>query len=305
MTVYPRYLELYETGELEHRVRRAVDSLESCRTCPWECAVNRLEDETKVCRIGRYARVTSCFPHRGEEPPIRGWNGSGTIFFAGCNLRCVFCQNYSISHVVSGNETPPESLAAMMISLQKQGCHNINFVTPEHVVPQILEALPPAIERGLRIPIVYNTSGYDSPESLSLLDGIVDLYMPDFKYWSPDTAKRYLKCRDYPRAAREALCEMHRQVGDLEMDDRGIARSGLLIRHLVMPDALEDTRRIMAFIARELSPGTYVNIMAQYHPAGEITEEKYPELNRRLTRSEWKSAVSAAEEAGLHRFDGV
>jgi putative pyruvate formate lyase activating enzyme len=299
----PNYLELYETGELQRRVDQALARLECCRVCPWDCEINRLADERKVCRTGRFARVASFFPHFGEEDCLRGWNGSGTIFFAWCNLRCVFCQNYDISQNDAGREVRPEQLAAMMLELQEMGCHNINWVTPEHVVPQILEALPYAVRGGLRLPIVYNTSSFDSLESLGHMDGIVDIYMPDFKYWNTETAKHYLKSPKYPEAARAAIREMHRQVGDLVCDEHGLARRGLLVRHLVMPGGLEETRQIMRFLADEITTNTYVNIMAQYYPAGKVSEEKYSELNRRITRDELERAYAYARAAGLRRFD--
>ncbi len=299
----PGYVHLYETGELQRRVEQALADLKGCRLCPWNCAINRLEDEKKVCRIGRYARVSSFFPHFGEEDCLRGWNGSGTIFFAWCNLRCVFCQNFDISQRDAGEEVTPQQLASMMIELQRRGCHNINWVTPEHVVPQILEALPFAIEQGLRLPIVYNTSAFDSPESLRLMDGIVDIYMPDFKYWNPERAKRYLKTPLYPETARQAIKEMHRQVGNLVIDHNGLATRGLLVRHLVMPDGLADTREIMRFLATEISRDTYVNIMGQYYPAGKVDGKHYPELNRRITREELAEAYHIARQVGLHRFD--
>ncbi|MEE9168540.1 MAG: radical SAM protein [bacterium] len=302
-TVVPHYVQFYESGEIKRRVGQALASLEQCRTCPWCCEIDRLQDQTKVCRTGRYARVSSYFAHFGEEDCLRGWRGSGTIFFAWCNLRCVFCQNYDISQAQAGSKARPEELAAMMLQLQKQGCHNINWVTPEHVVPQILEALPIAIREGLRLPIVYNTSGFDSLESLHLMDGIVDIYMPDFKYWSEDKSKLYLKSPEYPEATRKALLEMHRQVGDLEFDDNGLARRGLLVRHLVMPGGLEETREIMSFLAKKVSPHTFVNIMAQYHPDGKVNPARHSELNRRITSQEFREAYKLAREAGLHRFD--
>ena len=299
----PGYLRLWESGELERRVGAALADLGRCRVCPWNCEVNRLNDERRVCRTGRWARVASYFAHFGEEDCLRGWNGSGTIFFAWCNLRCVFCQNHDISQREAGREVRPEELAAMMIELQDQGCHNINFVTPEHVVPQVLEALVEAVRLGLDLPVVYNTSAYDSLESLRLLDGVVDIYMPDFKYWHEEKAKTYLKSPKYPSAARAAIREMHRQVGDLTFDEEGLARRGLLVRHLVMPGALEDARAIMRFLAEEVSPATYVNIMDQYHPEGKVGPEKYAEINRRTTSLEVAEARRIAREAGLHRFD--
>jgi putative pyruvate formate lyase activating enzyme len=299
----PNYVHLYESGGLEKRVEKALADLTNCRICPWECGVNRLKNEKKVCRVGRYARVSSYFAHFGEENCLRGWNGSGTIFFSWCNLRCVFCQNYDISQTEAGREVSPQRLADMMLELQERGCHNINWVTPEHVVPQILEALPYAIRGGLRLPIVYNTSAFDSLESLRLMDGIVDIYMPDFKYWRQDKSKRYLKTPEYPATARAAFKEMHMQVGDLVIDHNGLAKRGLLVRHLVMPGELEETREIVRFLSGEISPDTYVNIMGQYHPSGKVTAERYREINRPVTRSEMKEAFQLAWEAGLHRFD--
>jgi putative pyruvate formate lyase activating enzyme len=299
----PPYVQLYESGELERRVEEALRSLEQCRVCPWHCDINRLQNEKRVCRTGRYARVASYFPHFGEEDCLRGWRGSGTIFFSWCNLRCVFCQNHDISQQETGFEARPEQLAAIMLELQAMGCHNINWVTPEHVVPQILEALPHAIRRGLRLPIVYNTSAFDSLDSLHHMDGIVDIYMPDFKYWHKEQAKRYLKSPQYPAAARAALKEMHRQVGDLIFDEQGLARRGVLVRHLVMPGGLDETRHIMRFLATEISPNTYINIMDQYYPAGKVSAGRYPELHRRTTSQEIREAFEVAREMGLYRFD--
>ena len=262
-----------------------------------------MADKTAACKTGRYARVSSHFPHFGEEECLRGRNGSGTIFFSMCNLRCVFCQNYDISQAGEGEETEPERLADMMLELQGMGCHNINFVTPEHVVPQILEALPLAVEAGLRLPLVYNTSAYDSMDSLGLLDGIVDIYMPDFKFWDERLSLRYLLAKDYAAVAGRAIREMHRQVGPLKFDERGLARRGVLVRHLVMPGEIAGTREIMSFLAREVSCDTYVNIMQQYYPAGRVNSEKFEEIDRGLDGSEFKTAMDQAQEAGLWRFD--
>ena len=300
----PGYIRLYESGQLQRRADTALAGLERCRVCPWLCDVNRLEDAKKVCRTGRYARVSSCFAHHGEEDCLRGHQGSGTIFFARCNLECVFCQNHDISQADSGVEVRPDELALMMIELQNTGCHNINFVTPEHVVPQILEAMPAAVRMGLRLPIVYNTGGFDSVDSLKSLEGIVDIYMPDFKYWSPGKSKRFLKTDQYPEVARNALKEMHRQVSTLQLCENGLAERGVLVRHLVMPDGLEGTEAIMKFLAESLSPDTFVNIMAQYRPAGQVSGERYPELNRGVTADEMNEARRLARAAGLHRFDG-
>src|SRR5574341_1175515 len=299
----PAYLRLYRTGELKQRAREAIESLASCRVCPRNCEVDRLADKTATCKTGRYARVSSYFPHFGEEDCLRGWRGSGTIFFAWCNLRCQFCQNYDISHIGHSEETLPERLAEMMLELQAAGCHNINLVTPEHVVPQILEALILAAEGGLQLPIVYNTSSYDSMESLRQMDGVVDIYMPDFKIWDSRTALKYLLASDYPESARRAIIKMHRQVDELKMDEYSLAKRGVLVRHLVMPGGIPGTREIMRFLAHEVSPHTYLNIMAQYYPAGKVSQEKYPEINRRITRQEYADAIAAAQDAGLYRFD--
>ncbi|RME45077.1 MAG: radical SAM protein [Caldilineae bacterium] len=295
----PGYLALHRRGDLLRRAKEAVAGLRACRVCPRHCDVDRLAGKTATCKTGRYAQVSSYFPHLGEEDCLRGWRGSGTIFFSMCNLRCVFCQNFDISQAHEGAEVSPQELATMMLELQAMGCHNINFVTPEHVVPQMLEALVIAAEAGLRLPIVYNTSAYDSPESLRLLDGVVDIYMPDFKLWDSSLALRYLKAKDYPQAARAALKEMHRQVGVLKFDERGLAKRGVLVRHLVMPGLPEETRRILRFLAEELAPDTYVNVMAQYHPAGKVSAQKYPELNRPLYREEYREAVQYARRLGL------
>ncbi len=300
----PAYLRL-GMEELRARAAQAVGALARCRICPRMCDVNRLEDRWSACKTGRFAVVTSAFPHLGEEACLRGWEGSGTIFFGHCNLRCVFCQNYDISQGIRAPSegTPPQVLAGLMLSLQRHGCHNINLVTPEHVVPQILEALVPAVEQGLRLPLVYNTSAYDSLDGLALLDGIVDIFMPDLKLFDPDLAKRYLKAEDYPEVARAAIREMNRQVGPLEMDASGLAQRGLLIRHLVLPGLPEETRQSLAWIARELGPTTYVNVMAQYRPGGRVGLSSFPELNRPLEGWEYQAALQVARELGLCRLD--
>jgi putative pyruvate formate lyase activating enzyme len=299
----PAYLNLYRSGELQRRVVDALAELAHCEMCPRACGADRAAGETGTCRIGRYARVASCFPHHGEEDCLRGWNGSGTVFFAQCNLRCVFCQNFDISQDGWFPETSSERLAECMLELQTLGCHNINFVTPTHVVPQILEALLLAATSGLRLPLVYNSSGYDSVETLRRLDGIVDIYMPDFKIWDEDQAEKYLHARDYPAVARAALLEMHSQVGVLELDEQGIARRGVLVRHLVMPEGVSGTAAMADFLARELSPDTYLNLMAQYRPAGQVSRAALSEINRRITTGEYTEALAAARSAGLHRFD--
>ena len=288
--------------ELRERAERAIASLADCRACPRDCRINRLEDKWAACKTGRYAVVGSHFPHFGEEDCLRGWNGSGTIFFSHCNLRCVFCQNYDISQAVKPAAEPgskPEEIAGMMLHLQGQGCHNINFVTPEHVVPQVLEAVSVAVDMGLSLPIVYNTSAYDALESVEFMDGVVDIYMPDFKYWSAEGSRTYMKAADYPEAARAAIKAMHDQVGPLRVSADGLAKRGLLIRHLVMPGGLEETRKILEWIATELGPDSYVNLMDQYYPAGKVGKQKYPEINRRLEASEFRAAQKIALELGL------
>ena len=299
----PAYLKLWVSGELSRRVELGLEKLADCALCPRNCHVNRLEDRTKVCKSGRYAVISSHFAHFGEERCLSGTRGSGTIFFSSCNLRCIFCQNYEISWLGEGRATQPDEFADMMLRLQDRGCHNINLVTPEHVVPQILEAVLVAVERGLRLPMVYNTSAYDSLDSLALMDGIVDIYMPDFKFWDPGQARRYAKAPDYPGTARRAIKEMHRQVGPLVTDEHGIAMRGVLLRHLVMPGGVAGTPEIMQWIARELGCGTYVNLMAQYHPAWRVSETEYPEINRCITRSEFRQALDWFHAAGLVRLD--
>jgi putative pyruvate formate lyase activating enzyme len=268
--------------------------------CPRECKVDRLADRPGLCRVGRHAVVASHFPHFGEENCLRGWRGSGTIFFSGCNLRCVFCQNHDISWQLQGERATPGRLAEMMLELQGMGCHNINWVTPEHVVPQILEALPHAIEAGLRLPIVYNTSSYDSLDSLRLLEGVVDVYMPDFKLWTRETARRYLKRGDYADVARETVKEMHRQVGDLVLDRRGLARRGLILRHLIMPGLVEESEAILRFVADELGGNVYVNLMAQYYVSGKVAPNgEYAEIARGIHRKEYEHLRAFATELGL------
>ncbi len=313
MTRRPAYLDLWESGELQRRAEEALAGLGRCRVCPRNCDVDRVQEPWRepvprvrepLCHVGRRALVSSWFPHFGEEDVLRGWNGSGTIFFSWCNLKCVFCQNWETSNEGQGVEVDADQLASMMLDLQGRGCHNINFVTPEHVVPQVLEALVPAIDRGLRLPLVYNTSGYDSLHSLRLLDGVVDVYMPDFKYWTSRASARLLKAKDYPDVARAAIAEMHRQVGDLQVDSDGLARRGLLVRHLVMPGGLDETGEILRWLAA-LSPDTYVNVMAQYRPAGLVVRKprRFPELTRRLAPADHAAALELARKAGLRRLD--
>jgi putative pyruvate formate lyase activating enzyme len=295
------YLETRESGFFPERIEKSLELLQSCTICPRLCQVNRLEGEKGTCQAGRLLEVSSYSPHFGEERPLVGLHGSGTIFLTHCNLRCRFCQNYSISHLGEGREVSSERLARMMLELQSLGCHNINFVTPTHYVPQILEALPAAIKKGLRIPLVYNSGGYDSVLTLKLLDGIFDIYMPDIKFSCSGPANEYCRAADYPEVARQAVKEMHRQVGDLILDERGIARRGLLVRHLVLPGGLAGTAEVVRFLAQEISPDTYLNIMDQYYPCGDIPPNS--PLGRRISADEYEEALEMAGQAGLTRLD--
>lgn len=293
---------LLESGELQARAHRAQALLAHCQLCPRRCGVNRLEGELGFCGTGKRASIASYGAHFGEERPLVGKYGSGTIFLASCNLRCCFCQNYDISHFPEDSqEASQTTLAAIMLELQNKGCHNINFVTPSHVVPQILKALVTAIAEGLTIPLIYNCSGYESAETLELLDGVIDIYMPDFKFWNPTNAQKYANAADYPEITRQALITMHHQVGDFIVDDRGLAVKGLLIRHLLMPYALDETKQILNFISSVLSPASYVNIMDQYQPCGTITE--HPELGRPVSPEEYRQALILAKQACLTRLD--
>jgi len=293
---------LYESGELEQRLIRAADLLSSCTLCPRRCAVNRHNGETGVCGTADQAVVASYNPHFGEEAPLVGNTGSGTIFFAGCSLKCCFCQNYDISHHASdGVAVDPVRLAAIMLDLQQRGCCNINFVTPTHVVPQIIAALPLAYENGLKLPLVYNSSGYETIETLGLLDGIIDIYMPDIKFWANTSAQTYADAADYPGIVRQAVKEMHGQVGDLETDTGGIATRGLLVRHLLMPGGIDETEQILGFIAAEISKSTYVNIMDQYRPCGNALQHE--ELRQTIEPGHNERAIALAKQAGLTRLD--
>lgn len=295
------YLRIHRVGELSERMKQSWALLESCRLCPRNCAVNRLEDERSVCRTGRKAVVSSYGPHFGEEPPLVGRGGSGTIFFTWCNLRCRYCQNYSISQLGEGEEVEDEKLAQMMLSLQAMGCHNINFVSPTHVVPQILSALSIAIEGGLKVPLVYNTGGYDSVETLQLLDGIFDIYMPDMKYSDEKVARELSGIKNYPQVNWDAIKEMHRQVGDLVVDEHGVAQRGIILRHLVLPHGLAGSEETFRFLAQEISKDTYLNIMDQYHPCYKAYD--HPQLGRRITSEEYQEAVQLALRYGLRRLD--
>ncbi len=296
------YLATYKEGLFPERIRQAFLLLEKCTVCPRKCSVDRTRGEKGFCRAGGLPEISSYGPHFGEERPLVGRHGSGTIFLTYCNLGCIFCQNYSISRLGEGDEISFEKFSGIMVQLQRTGCHNINFVSPSHFVPHILKALPPAIEKGLTVPLVYNTGGYDSLEALKLLDGVFDIYMPDFKYTRSDVAEKYSQAPDYPAVVEAALKEMHRQTGDLVMDEQGIALRGLLVRHLVLPAGLAGTREAMRFLATEISRDTYVNIMEQYYPCGDLIPPDSP-LSRRITREEFREAVRIAKEEGITRID--
>jgi putative pyruvate formate lyase activating enzyme len=302
MTTFdPSYLKLLQSGELQTRAAQAYASLSECSLCAWKCNVDRLADQLGVCKTGERARISSYGPHLGEEDPLRGWRGSGTIFFSRCNLRCQYCQNHDISQTSNGYDVEAQQLAVIMLELQEAGCHNINFVSPSHVVAQILAGVLIAAQAGLQLPLVYNTGGYDSLAALHLLDGVIDIYMPDMKYASPQIGLRYSRIREYPTVNQAAVREMHRQVGDLQIDERNLATRGLLVRHLVLPNKLAGTETILNFLAREISTNTYLNLMDQYRPA--YKAHQYAKLNRRITSQEYQQAVDMAEQAGLKRLD--
>lgn len=296
------YLALHRSGALQARAAEARRRLTDCDLCANRCHVNRLTEPGRAgCRTGEHAIIASVGPHHGEERPLSGHRGSGTLFFGWCNLGCVFCQNWPISQRGDGREMDSAILADRMLFLQSSGCHNINFVSPSHVIAQILAALLIAAERGLRLPLVYNSGGYDSPEGLALLDGVIDIYMPDMKFADSTVARPYLGVEDYVEVNRAAVTAMHRQVGDLVLDATGVARRGLLIRHLVLPDDLAGTEQTLAFIASEISRDTYLNLMSQYRPC--FQADQYPGLDRRPTRNELHRARKQAEQLGLHRLD--
>ena len=301
-TFTPAYLRL-PPNILSDNVREAEEILKDCTLCPRECRVDRTSDQQGFCRTGDKPFISSYGPHFGEEKPLVGRFGSGAIFMGNCNLGCLFCQNYSISHLGEGIEISFEKLADIMLSLQKEGCHNINFVTPTHQMPMILRSLLIASEKGLNIPVVYNCGGYESLHAIEILDGIVDIYMPDFKYRDPAMALKYSKAEDYPQSAMAAIKEMHRQVGDLVTDQRGIAMRGLLVRHLVLPEGIAGTSGVVKFLAEEISKNTYINVMDQYHPCFKAFD--HPPLNRRITPQEYADAVQMAIDAGLKRIDGM
>lgn len=295
------YVRLHARGLLKGRVVSARDRMRACNLCPRQCGADRLSGETGFCRTAENAWVASYAPHFGEEAPLVGRHGSGTIFFTHCNLGCRFCQNYDISHEGAGLPVSHAQLAEMMLRLQQMGCHNVNLVSPSHVVPAVLAALEIAVSKGLHVPLVYNSGGYDALETLALLDGVVDIYMPDFKFWAAVSGSAYCGVEDYPTVAQAAVLAMHGQVGDLVVDAEGVARRGLIVRHLVMPEGIAETRGILTFIANQLSLDTYVNLMPQYRPCGQANQ--FPELSRRLSTREFEAAVLAAMELGLRRLD--
>jgi putative pyruvate formate lyase activating enzyme len=297
----PCYIETFEKGLLKKKREAAYKILKNCVLCPRQCRVDRLSGQVGTCKTADLAFVSSYNPHFGEEALLVGKRGSGTIFFTHCNLMCNFCQNYEISHEGEGRPATDRELSEIMLYLQRIGCHNINFVTPTHVVPQILGALESAVEQGLSIPLVYNSGGYDRVLTLSLLEGVFDIYMPDFKFWNSEIATKTCDAPDYPEMARKAIIEMHRQVGDLVVDDSGIAQRGLLIRHLVLPNGLAGTRDIMRFISTQISKNSYVNIMPQYRPCGRAAN--MAELSAPLTGEEFDAALDAAKEEGIRKLD--
>lgn len=314
MQDYPSYLKSYRDSTFEKKIEKAYKLLESCEICPRRCKVNRTKDERGFCRVGINPVVCSFMPHHGEEPPISGKNGSGTIFFSYCNLKCQYCQNYSFSQNGEGEEVSLEKLSELMLYLQSLSCHNINFVTPTHVMPQILKALSMAIEKGLNIPIVYNTSGYELPEIIKLLDDIVDIYLVDMRYADNEYSEKFSKASDYPYYNQKAVKEMHRQVGDAEIDNNGIIKKGLVVRHLVLPNNISGTEKIIKFLSKEISKNTYISLMSQYQPYYQAY--KYPEISRRITKEEYQIATECLakyglengwiqDSYGLERFAGV
>ncbi len=300
-TFAPAYLKTYEKGLFPDLAHKAHHMLKACAVCPRKCGVDRTRDELGFCGAGYLPEVSSQSPHFGEESPLVGQHGSGTIFLTHCNLGCLYCQNYSISHSGDGVKISVQQLADVMVGLQRRGCHNINFVSPTHFVPQILKALPRAIEMGLNVPLVYNTGGYDSVKTLRLLDGVFDIYMPDFKYSLGKISQEYSHAPDYPAIAKKALKEMFRQVGDLRIDEKGLALRGLLVRHLVLPNGLAGTKDIMRFLAEKISKNTYVNIMDQYQPCGNIPLDS--PLRRTISSEEYSQAIAIAKKEGITRLD--
>ncbi|QER41820.1 radical SAM protein [Thermodesulfobacterium sp. TA1] len=300
MRPYPSYLKLMDNGEIDKRIEALYTKLECCDLCPNRCEVNRLKGERGFCKVLDRPMVSSYGPHFGEERPLVGKNGSGAIFFTYCNMACVYCQNWEISHLGDGDIAWVDDLAKIMLILQAWGCHNINLVTPTHQVPFIVKAIKLAAEKGLRLPIVYNCGGYESLDTLKLLEDIVDIYMPDIKYMNDEVALKLSKVKNYSSVVKTAVKEMYRQVGDLVIED-GIAKRGLIVRHLVLPQDLSQTEEVIKFIAEEISKDTYFNLMDQYRPCGDAW--KYPPLDRKITQEEWERALSLAKKYGLKRLD--
>jgi putative pyruvate formate lyase activating enzyme len=299
--LWPSYKDLLSSGNFRERIDKAYKIMESCTLCPRNCMVNRLKGEKGYCGAGDKLMVSSYGAHYGEESPLVGRGGSGTIFLTNCNLRCIFCQNYDISHMDRGNVKTPEELAEMMLSLESDGCHNINFVTPTHYMPHIIHGIKIAAEAGLSVPIVWNCGGYESEDMIKLLDSIVDIYMPDFKFWDKEISLKLVNADDYRERACESFREMHRQTGDLVVDEKGLAKKGMLVRHLVLPENMAGTKDVMTFIAKELSGNTYVNIMDQYRPCFE--SKKVKAMDRRPTGAEYDLAVKESHECGITRLD--
>lgn len=293
----PSYLKLYNSGELEKRIEDAYRILESCHLCPRKCGINRLKNELGACRTGKNAIVSSYFLHHGEEPPISGTNGSGTIFFTYCCLNCVYCQNYKLSQEGEGREAKNEEIASFMLKLQHQGAHNINLVAPTHIIPQILKSLFIAIKKGFKTPLVYNTGGYELLSSLELLDGVIDIYLPDMRYADNQFGQKYSNAKDYPAHNQAAIKEMQRQVGDAQINSSGIIEKGLIIRHLVLPNSISGTEAILSFIKNEVSTQAHISLMSQYFPC--YKTGKYPELNRKISHEEYQKAIDAMTELGL------
>lgn len=295
---YPSYLQAYADGSLEKLKRETFALLENCSICPRKCKVNRLKNQLGYCKSGLNPKIYSYLAHQGEEPPISGTRGSGTIFFSNCNMSCVYCQNYEFSQLGAGNETSLDELAQIMLQMQAKGCHNINLVTPTHTMPQIISALALAIPKGLNIPLVYNTSGYELREIIALLEGIVDIYLPDMRYANSEMAVKYSQAPDYPKFNQSAVKEMHRQTGIAQINQAGLIEKGMIIRHLVLPENISGTDSTMKFISEEISSETYISLMSQYMPL--YKSNRFTEISRRITRQEYAHVQATMEEYGLH-----
>lgn len=297
MKKYPAYLESFDNSALKAKIKQAYELLESCTLCPHKCKVNRIEGQKGICKTGIDPLVCSYMPHHGEEPAISGGKGSGTIFFSFCNLRCAYCQNYRFSQEGEGEAVAPEKLSEIMLSLQNRGCHNINLVTPTHVMPQILKALYLAVEKGLNIPLVYNTSGYELAEIIKILNGIVDIYLPDMRYTDNENAIKYSNAPNYPRFNQEAVLEMYKQAGENIFNENGIIQKGLIIRLLVLPNNISATQKAIQFISEKLSKNVYVSLMSQYHPYHKA--HNYPEISRCISQEEYEETIHCLKEFGL------